>query len=297
MKTTQQIAKLKQYSIVDYLRGKGINPTSKSGRDYLYHSPLRNDSTPSFSVSPTLNIFNDFGNDTDKGSIIDLVMKLEKVGFIDACQFIENMDDKKEKDFSPTLSFSCRQTSDDIKDYELTAVKDLQHPALIKYIESRKITYRTAFSYLQEIHYKRSGGNYFGVGYKNDDGGYVSRNGIFPRPINLGRSGIKTFAIPDSNSISIFEGMFDFLSAIEYCKRPPRCTAIILNSVTNLAKAIPQLAKATTIYSYMDNDDAGQKATRIMKNAGLNVLDQSSIYSIGGFKDFNQFLIEGTKPP
>ena len=297
MKTPQQITELKQYSIVDYLRGKGINPTSKNGKDYLYHSPLRNDSTPSFSVSPTLNIFNDFGNDTDKGSIIDLVMKLEKVSFIDACQFIENMDGKQERDFSSPLSLSCRQTSDNTMDYELTAVKDLQHPALIKYIESRKITLGTAFSYLQEIHYKRSGGKYFGVGYKNDDGGYVSRNGIFPKPINLGKSGIKTFVIPDSNAISIFEGMFDFLSAIEYCKRPPRCTAIVLNSVSNLSKAMPKLKAVTTIYSFLDNDDAGKKATQKMKDAGLNVLDQSSIYSVGGFKDFNEYLIAGTKPP
>ena len=297
MKTPQQITELKQYSIVDYLRGKGINPTSKNGRDYLYHSPLRNDSTPSFSVSPTLNIFNDFGNDTDKGSIIDLVMKLEKVGFTDACQLIESMDGKKERDFSSPLSLSCRQTSNYAKNYELTAVKDLQHPALIKYVESRKITLGTAFSYLQEIHYKRSEGNYFGVGYKNDDGGYVSRNGIFPKPINLGKSGVKTFVIPDSNAISIFEGMFDFLSAIEYCKRPPRCTAIVLNSVSNLSKAMPKLKAVTTIYSFLDNDDAGKKATQKMKDAGLNVLDQSSIYSVGGFKDFNEYLIAGTKPP
>lgn len=182
-------------------------------------------------------------------------------------------------------------------EYELTAVKDLQHPALIKYVENRKISLRTAFRYLQEIHYKRSERNYFGVGYRNDDGGYVSRNGIFPKPINLGKSGIKTFIVPESNTISIFEGMFDFLSAIEYYKRSPRCTAIVLNSVSNLSKAMPQLRAVTTIYSFLDNDDAGQKATQIMRNAGLNVSDQSSIYSVGGFKDFNQFLIEGTKPP
>lgn len=293
MKTPLQITALKQYSIVDYLRGKGIHPTSKSGRDYLYHSPLRNDSTPSFSVSPTLNIFNDFGNDTDKGSIIDLVMKLEKVGFIDACQFIEKMDSKKERDFSSPLFLSCCQTSNYTMDYELTAMKDLQHPALIKYVESRKITLRTAFSYLQEIHYKRSGGNYFGIGYKNDDGGYVSRNGIFPKPINLGKSGIKTFVIPNSNSISIFEGMFDFLSAIEYCKRPPQCTAIVLNSVSNLPRAMPQLTGAITVYSYMDNDPAGRKATQKMKDAGLNVSDQSTIYE--GFNDFNDFLTNKPK--
>ena len=60
------------------------------------------------------------------------------------------------------------------------------------------------------------------------------------------------------------------------------------NSVSNLSKAMPQLTGATTIYSYLDNDEAGQKATQKMKDAGLNVLDKSAIYE--GYKDFNEYL-------
>jgi DNA primase len=296
MKTTQQIKELKQFSIVNYLRGKGINPTSKRGNEYLYHSPLRNDSTPSFSVNPTLNIFNDFGNDTDKGSIIDLVMKLEKVGFVDACQFIENMDGKRERDFQIPLSLSCRQTSENsIKDYQITAVKDLQHPALIRYVESRQISFKTAFTYLKEIHYSNSKGKFFGVGYQTDNGGYVLRSEIMKKPMNLGTTGIKTFEVPESKAISVFEGMFDFLACVEYCKRPPRCTAIVLNSVSNLSKAMPQLIGATTIYSYLDNDDAGRKATQKVKDAGVNVLDKSDIYT--DYKDFSEFWSMLKKPP
>lgn len=292
MKTPEQIKELKQYSIVEYLSGKGINPTSKRGIEYLYHSPLRTDSTPSFSVNPTLNVFNDFGNDSDKGSIIDLVMKLEKFSFPDACKFIERVDGKKERDFSSPLSLSCRPNFDEDGDsYEVTAVQNLQHPALIRYIQNRKISLNTAFNYIQEIHYKNAKGHFFGVGYKTDIGGYVLRNGLMKKYMNLGKSGIKTFVVPDSKSISIFEGMFDFLSAIEYCKRPPRCTAIILNSVSNLSKAMEQLTGATTIYSYLDNDEAGHKATQKMINSGFNVLDKSSIYSVYGFKDFNEFLV------
>ena len=292
MKTQEQIIALKQYSIVEYLSNKGINPHSKRGIEYLYHSPLRTDSTPSFFVNPTLNVFNDFGNDSDKGSIIDLVMKLEKLSFPDACKFIESLDGKKEREFSPPLSLSCRPNSDEDGDsYEVTAVQNLQHPALIRYIESRKISLNTAFSFIQEIHYKTDRGQFFGVGYKNDIGGYVLRNGLMKKYMNLGKAGIKTFVVPDSKNVSIFEGMMDFLSAIEYCKRPPRCTAIILNSVSNLSKAIPILTGATTIYSYLDNDDAGRKATQKMTNAGLNVLDKSNIYSVYGFKDFNEFLV------
>jgi Toprim-like/CHC2 zinc finger len=292
MKTQEQITELKQYSIVEYLSDKGINPHSKRGIEYLYHSPLRTDSTPSFFVNPTLNVFNDFGNDTDKGSIIDLVMKLEKFSFPDACKFIESLDGKKERDFSPPLSLSCRPNSDEDGDSsEVTAVQRLQHPALFDYIQSRKISLNTAFSYIQEIHYKNAKGKFFGVGYKNESGGYVVRNKFMKHPMNTGKAGIKIFEVPDSKNISVYEGVFDFLSAIEYNNSPPRCTTIVLNSVSNLKLAMPLLERANKIFSFLDNDNAGRTATRIMINAGFNVLDYSNIYSVGGFNDFNEFLV------
>lgn len=296
MKTAEQIKVLKQFPIVNYLRGKGIMPVSKTGSDYLYHSPFRNDSNPSFSVSPMLNVFNDFGNDTDKGSIIDLVMKLEKLSFVNACQFIESMDGKEERDGGQTLSLSCRQTSKSaIKDYQITAVKDLQHPALIRYVESRQISFKTAFTFLKEIHYSNSKGKFFGVGYETDNGGYVLRSEIMTKPMNLGRTGIKTFVVPESKEITIFEGMFDFLACVELCKRPPRCTAIVLNSVSNLSKAMPQLSEATEIYSYLDNDTAGRKVTQKMKDSGLNIFDKSAFFE--GYKDFSEFWSMRNKPP
>ncbi len=298
MKTAQQITQLKQISIVSYLREKGFNPVAKNGSEYLYHSPLRQDSTPSFSVNPAMNIFNDFGRDTDNGSVIDLVMKVEKVSFPDACQILETMDSKKEKEGVETLSLSCRQTPNcGGISYEVTENRDLQHPALIRYVESRKISFQNAFTFLREIHYTNSKGKFFGVGYQTDGGGYVVRSEIMKKPINLGKTDIKTFVVPNSKAVSVFEGMFDFLSAIEFYKSKPRCTAIILNSLSNLSKAMPLLEQAEKIYTYLDLDanHAGQNATQKLKDKGFNVNDQSSIYK--DFKDFNEYLIAGTKPP
>jgi DNA primase len=284
----EQIKELKQVPIINYLSEKGIYPTSKSGIYFMYHSPLRNDSTPSFGVNPTKNTFYDLGSN-DKGNIIELVMRMERMSFVDACQYLDSQDLMKENDNQKFLSLSpSPNPNNEIKNYEVTAVKDLQHPALIRYVESRKITLQTAFSYLKEIHYKNAKGQFFGVGYQNDIGGYVVRNKFMKNPINLCDVGIKTFTVPDSKDVSIFEGMFDFLSIIEYCKRPPRCTAIVLNSVSNLKQAMAQLTGATTIYSYLDNDEAGQKATQKMRDAGLNILDQSKIYE--HYKDFNEYL-------
>ena len=290
----EQIKALKQVSIVNYLRGKGINPTSKSGAYFMYHSPLRNDSTPSFSVHPTKNTFYDLGNESDKGNIIELVMRMERMRFVEACNFLDSNDLMKENE-NP-ISLSSSQTSkNSVKDYQITAVRDLQHPALIRYVESRKISLKTAFTFLKEIHYSNSKGKFFGVGYQTDNGGYVLRSEIMKKPMNLGTTGIKTFGVPESKEITVFEGMFDFLACVELCKRPPRCTAIVLNSVSNLAKAMPQLSEATEIYSYLDNDPAGQKATQKMKDSGLNIFDKSAFYE--GYKDFSEFWEVRNKPP
>jgi DNA primase len=299
MKTTDQIKALKQVSIVNYLRGKGINPTSKKGKCYLYLSPLRDEKTASFSVDTERNTFLDFGNSNVKTtSIIDLVMLMENVSFPDACKILEGIDGEKKTEFGEeNLSLLTVNTSskNSVKDYQITAVKDLQHPALIRYVESRQISFKTTFMFLREIHYTNSKGKFFGVGYETDNGGYVLRSEIMQKPMNLGKTGIKTFVVPESKEITIFEGMFDFLACVELCKRPPRCTAIVLNSVSNLSKAMPQLSEATEIYSYMDNDTAGRKATQKMKDSGLNVFDKSAFYE--GYKDFSEFWEMRNKPP
>ncbi len=287
MRTQDQIQALKQaISIVNYLSGKGICPISKSGIYFMYHSPLRNDSTPSFSVNPTKNTFYDLGNDSDKGNIIELVMRMERMSFVEACNFLDSQDLMKENENPLSLS-SSQSPNNETKHYEVTAVKDLQHPALIRYVESRKITLHTAFSYLKEIHYKNAKGQFFGVGYQNERGGYIVRSEIMKKPINLGHTDITIIGIGITKKVSVFEGVFDFLSAVEYYGLPTS-TAIILNSVSNLNKAIPHLSKAEKIYTFLDNDDAGKKAIQKMRDTGLNISDQSIIYQ--GYKDFNDFL-------
>ncbi len=295
MISKEQIIELKQVSIVGYLAGKGIYPTSKKGRCYLYLSPLREEKTASFSVDAVRNTFLDFGNSDNKTtSIIDLVVLLEKVSFLDACKILEGFDGEKEKEVArDNFSLSTVNTlNNDTKNYEVTAVKDLQHPALIRYVESRKITLHTAFSYLKEIHYKNAKGQFFGVGYQNESGGYILRNERMKKPINLGKSDITIIGIGISKKVSVFEGVFDFLSAVEYYGLPTS-TAIVLNSVSNLNKAIPHLQKAEKVYTFLDNDDAGKKAVQKMKEVGLLVIDKSNIYD--KFNDFNDFLVN--KPP
>ena len=289
MKTQTEIQTLKQISIERYLADKGIFPVSKSGVWLMYHSPLREDHTASFGVNTVKNIFNDLGS-ADKGNIIELVMKLKDIRFVDACRFLESEDFVKEKEISKTPFLLQSQDSLDnpTKDYQVTAVKNLQHPALIRYVESRKISFQNACKYLNEIHYINAKGKFFGVGYQKDSSGYVVRSGIMKKPIHLGNTGIKTFAVPNSKNVAVFEGMFDFLSACEFYKVCPSMTVIILNSTSNLNKALPIINEYEKVFCYLDNDDAGYKALDKLKDAGVNIFDCSHVYK--GFNDFNEFL-------
>ena len=126
MKTQDQIQALKQISIVGYLRDRGINPVKINGGEYWYLSLLRNENTASLSVSSAKNIFKDFGDDSHKGSIIDLVMLLDKISFLDACQVLENYDGKREKEGGENSFSFSRQTSDKaLESYQITAVKEI----------------------------------------------------------------------------------------------------------------------------------------------------------------------------
>lgn len=294
MRNQEQIKILKQVPIVGYLADKGINPTAKSGAWLMYRSPLRDDSTPSFGVNPTKNIFNDLGSD-DKGNVIELVMLMERLNFSSACSFLEgstftNID----KPFSFVSTSQVPENSH--KQAQIVAVKPLQHFALTEYCKSRAISFKVAYQYLKEVEYtSKNDKKYFGVGFLNDNGGYAVRSQLQGGKINIGCQYYTSIVVHDSQSVMVFEGFFDFLSAIEYYGRKPSMTAIILNSISNLNKALPTISQYAKIYAYLDNDDSGRKALEKLKQGCTNVIDQSNIYQ--AYNDFNEFLIVGTKPP
>lgn len=84
MKTIQAI---KCLPIRAYLAQRGLHPTKDNPRYGLYLSPLRGEHTPSFKVDYTQNLWYDFGLGAG-GSIIDLVMRLERCDFTQAVRLL-----------------------------------------------------------------------------------------------------------------------------------------------------------------------------------------------------------------
>lgn len=72
-------------------------------------------------------------------------------------------------------------------------------------------------------------------------------------------------------------------------ERRPGSDAIVLNSVSNLSKAMSAIASHATVLTYMDNDAAGQRTTdEIRRQAeGCTVIDRSELYK--EYNDLNDY--------
>lgn len=90
-----------------------------------------------------------------------------------------------------------------------------------------------------------------------------------------------------STECTVFEGFIDYLSALTL--GIIGADAIILNSVSNVNRAIPHLRDYTTIHCYLDNDVAGKTALgQLTEQLEISVIDRSTLYS--GYNDLNEYL-------
>ena len=94
----------------------------------------------------------------------------------------------------------------------------------------------------------------------------------------------------------VFEGMMDYLSFLSLrLWKFPSCPSleaqdyVVLNSTSNVDKAVDALYGYERISCLLDNDDAGRKATLAIENAlGYRVRDASHLYC--EYKDLNDYL-------
>ena len=64
---------------------------------------------------------------------------------------------------------------------------------------------------------------------------------------------------------------------------------LVLNSVSNIQKALEPLSHYENIQCFLDNDEAGRNAyLQLSKELGKSVTDASTLYN--GYKDLNEYL-------
>ena len=285
------IENLKQISIVDYLLSLGIQPCGESGDRLEYLSPLKQENTPSFAVRPHINKFKDFTTDEKGGDIIDLVQRLHNCSFPKAVEILQNFNGSN---FPFSFIGKTNTPTPAKKALTITAIEPLKHIGLWKYIHSRGISTAVANAYLKQVQYIRTNNKkVWAIGFANDKQGYELENPYAPkqyRKVTISPKAITTIAVANSQSINLFEGFFDFLSACEFSGRiQPLNTTIVLNSLSNLSKEVmAQIKGFKQANVYFDNDTAGKAGLERIRATGANVFDGSKHYR--NHKDFNEFL-------
>ena len=291
----EELSRIKRYPIVEYLERKGIKPVRSTPVYALYHSPLRAETHPSFKVDTEKNLWIDYAEGKG-GSIIDLCMRLEGCTLLEAIRILgQNAPDithvpRRESVQGTSKQESIRQAVSTSGVRRLIEISDTLPPHLLKYLEEdRCINLEKAMLFLRCISYEVRGQHYQAIGFANQSGGYELRdNGIFKGTI--APKDITPIFADRAEPVCIFEGFMDFLSFFSM-KEEVIHHCLVMNSVSNVAKAIRYLndRHLTHIRAFLDNDDAGKRATNDFIRAGFKVEDMSVHYR--NFKDLNEYHV------
>ena len=274
---------LKRFPIEDFLARLGHHPVQRRANAIWYKSPYREEKTPSFKVNPDKNLWFDFGEGKG-GNIFALAGEFIKSGdFLTQVRYVAEVTNMSVQDYEPYHHPEVRQPAG--HSFENVEVQPLQSRALLHYLQERGIPSAVAIANCKEIHYTTHGKRYFAVAFGNEGGGYEMRNPFFkgcvpPKDVTLLSIG--------SDACNVYEGFMDYLSA--------RALGIggsedhlVLNSVSNVARAYKYLDDYGRVQCYLDNDEAGRRTLETLRTRyGERVSDCSGIY--GGCKDLNEYL-------
>lgn len=284
------IQEAKQIRIADYLQSLGYTPVKQQGNSLWYKSPFRQETEASFKVNTELNQWFDYGLGRG-GNIIALAEELYASDYV---PYLLNKIAEQAPHIRP-VSFSFRQQASE-PSFQQLEVRELTHPALLRYLQERGIDTELARSECKELHFIHNGKPYFAIGFPNVAGGYEVRNRFFkgciaPKDI----SHIRQQGEPREKCL-VFEGMMDYLSFLtlrmKNCPTMPNLDGqdyIILNSVANVSKAIDVLHGYERIHCLLDNDEAGRNAyLELAREFDGRIRDFS--YNYSGHKDLNDYL-------
>lgn len=275
-------AQVREMDIVAYLAKLGIEPKRIRGNDFWYHSPFRNERTPSFKVNRNLNKWYDFGEGIG-GSIIDFGIR-----YLDCTigEFLTLVSDE-EHSISISKFDSINETLNAPK-IEITKVRPIFSASLLDYLAGRRIPIPLADRFLKEVNYINNSKRYFALGFENDKGGYELRSVFFK-----GSSSPKYYTHIKSGSatLAVFEGFMDFLSfrAIsEMSGIPLTQDFLVLNSLSFVTPAIELMLPYSEVQLFLDNDKAGDQYTLIIRSEIAHAQDKRSLYK--SHKDLNDLL-------
>ena len=285
-------------SIRDFLARRGIQPKYECNGYGMYLSPLREERTPSFKVDYVRNLWYDFGLG-EGGTLRTLVMRLERCDSREAVRRLQNGEKRDAGSVSLSPGVGERPAAGGplpvlrpatLPAFRILSDASLRHPALVGYLASRGIVPSVAAAFCREVRYEVNGRAFFAVGFRHAAEGWALRSERFKggsSPKHITTIGNR------SDTVIAFEGFMDFLAYLSLKGNPsPSIDSIVLNSVTNLHKAVPFFSRHRVVHAFLDNDDAGRKALARLEESlpSSEVIDQSVFYR--DHKDLNEYLQE-----
>ena len=306
------IDEIKSVSIIQFLEIQGYHKTHVLKGNYWYLSPFRSEQSPSFNVNPVKNLWYDYG-EGQGGNIINLVQKMNPTwNSHEVLSFLENKIQQHNLDFAVDYLARMKEQEDkenwkqrqrmsrgEDKDAHtvIELIGELSHPYLRDYILQRRVDFDVAKEFCKEVHYSIYDKHYYAIAFENIEGGMEARNKYSKRSIGKKSISIVRPLGTQCPHCCVFEGLFDMLTYASVKKWgldiglciDEDCDYIVLNSVSNVKLLPPFLADYTCIHCFLDNDDAGVKATQRITNAySCQTVDESHRYS--NYKDVNDVI-------
>lgn len=296
----------KTIPISNILDKLNVKPQKLSQNKGLYPSPLTHEGKPNFWVYFGKNRWYDYSVSLG-GDVIDFATHYlrysnESHTIVDVLRWLQNMTDER---FSvPNIPSETFQNTNDDPVLILRSVDQIRFVGLIKYLEKMGIPLSLAQKYMKEVRVfnKNTNKTFLALGVKNENGGYELRNPFFngcikPRTITFIR-GLK----PQPRGVQIFKDILDYASLLSHIDddRMEHDT-ILLNSLSCAQLAIPYIQNYPyqTMYSWLDNDIAGQRATNVLSRfansqSNLTHLKMNKVYD--GFKDVKEWYVANLTP-
>jgi Toprim-like/CHC2 zinc finger len=250
----EHIALAKTFPCEQIMAAFGCQPALQRGHELVYFNPFVTERTPSFCVNVKGNVFKSFNSD-HRGDAISLYRAFDPSrDFNSVVMYLV-----KNEFIQPTVVFDAVKFLKPTNVNTIIEVKDIQNKNLMAYLEHRCIDIDLARTFCKEVLYKNSiGRKYYGIGFKNDKGGYEIRSAGFKGCIGSKEITSVCKFKPGYNT-HVFEGFMSFLSY--YQKTHNTYNYVVLNSLS-LLNRVPVTADT---YFHLDYDSAGTRALADLK--------------------------------
>ena len=253
-----EIDAIRQIPLADFLARLGHEPVRRSGNELWYRAPYRSERTPSFRVNVAKQLWYDFGLGKG-GDIFTLAGEFaQSVDFMEQARFIA----KAANMVVDRSAFPTYQPKPAEPAFEGVEAVPLLSSPLTDYLAERGIPYAVASRYCCRLNYGVRDKRYFAVGFPNVAGGYEVRSRHFKGCIPPKDVSLVKLENTAADVCSVFEGFMDFLSAATLGLETGDC--LVLNSVSNVEKAMKHLDAYGRINCFLDRDEAGRRTLDVL---------------------------------